>query len=119
MSDGLQWRIYHADLDPIIGREQAGERPVLVISAEPLNERYDVVMVVPLTSRKSGRPARLGEVLLRSGTAGLPMESMALCYQIRAIDKRRLGACYGVVSDPELRAEIAATTEDCLDLPYL
>jgi mRNA-degrading endonuclease toxin of MazEF toxin-antitoxin module len=42
---------------------------------------------------------------------------MTLCYQIRAIDKRRLGACYGILSDPQLRAETATAIEDCLDPP--
>jgi mRNA-degrading endonuclease toxin of MazEF toxin-antitoxin module len=51
--------------------------------------------------------------------AGLQWHSMALGHQIRVIDKRRLGACYGILSDPQLRAEIATTVEGCLDLPYL
>jgi len=50
---------------------QAGERPVLVVSAEPINRHYAVVMVVPITSRKNARPARLGEVLLPAGIGGL------------------------------------------------
>ncbi len=50
-----QWTIFHADLDPTVGREQAGEQPVLVVSAEAMNAVYDVVMVAPLTSRKNNR----------------------------------------------------------------
>jgi mRNA interferase MazF len=111
-----QWLIFQADLDPIIGREQAGERPVLVLSAEPLNEHYDVVMVAPITRRKEGRPARLGEVLLPAGTGGLPLESFALCYQVRALDKSRLGRLYGEVSDPGLQEQIQETLADCFDL---
>ncbi len=51
----------------------------------------DVVMVAPITNRKNNRPARLGEVLLPSGTGGPPRESFALCYQVRSLDKSRLG----------------------------
>lgn len=76
-----QWTVFHADLDPALGREQAGERPVLVVSAEPLNLFYDVVTVVPITSRKNQRPARLGEVLLPAGAGGLRVDLFALCYQ--------------------------------------
>ena len=112
----LQWTIYQADLDPTTGREQAGERPVLVVSAEPLNERYDVVTVVPLTSRKAGRIPRLGEVLLPAGAAGLKQESIALCYQVRALDKSRLGKQYGHIADANLRSQIADTLSECLDL---
>lgn len=98
-----QWSIFQVDLDPTVGHEQAGERPVLVISAEPLNERYDVVMVVPLTSRKNNRPARLGEVLLPSGAGGLALDSFALCYQVRTLDKSRLRRLYGSLLDPALQ----------------
>ncbi|MEZ4832119.1 MAG: type II toxin-antitoxin system PemK/MazF family toxin [Caldilineaceae bacterium] len=64
-----QWHIFMASLDPVTGSEQAGTRPVLVISREALNQLLPVVNVVPLTSRKS--PARRiypNEVLIRAGT---------------------------------------------------
>src|SRR5438046_211478 len=111
-----QWHVFRARLDPVQGREQAGERPVLVVSAEPLNERYSVVMVVPVTSRKGERPARLGEVFLSAGTAGLPLDSFALCYQVRAIDKGRLAQPYGEVPTGPIRAEISAILAMCLDI---
>jgi mRNA interferase MazF len=49
----LQWTIFIASLDPITGSEQAGRRPVIVISRERLNQVLPVVNVLPLTSRKS------------------------------------------------------------------
>jgi mRNA interferase MazF len=110
-----QWTVFHADLDPTIGREQAGERPVLVISAEPLNQAYEVVMVVPITSRKNNRPARLGEVLLPLAAAGLRAESFALCYQVRTLDKRRLTRAYGTLDDSSLRSQIQETLLMCFD----
>ena len=84
-----QWSVFVADLEPVIGREQGSRRPVLVVSAEPLNKFYEVVTVVPITSRKNSRAARPGEVLLAPGTGGLRQESFALCYQARALDKSR------------------------------
>ena len=116
MSNTYQWTAFHADLDPTIDHEQAGERPVLVVSAEPLNERYDVVMVVPITSRKNNRPARLGEVLLPAGAGGLRVESFALCYQVRTLDKSRLTRVYGAIADLDLQTQIQDTIALCLDL---
>lgn len=111
-----QWTIYQADLDPAIGREQAGERPVLVISAEPINEIYDVVMVIPITIRKNNRQARLGEVLLPAGVAGLHRESFALCYQVRTLDKSRLTNIYGELRDISIQEQIHEMIAFCLDI---
>ena len=77
----LQWTIFFASLDPITGSEQAGRRPVIIISRERLNQMLPIVNVLPLTSRKS--PTRTiypNEVLLLAGTAGLPVDSIVLCY---------------------------------------
>ena len=112
----LQWSIFSAKLDPAVGHEQAGHRPALVVSAEPLNEHYAVITIAPITSRKGGRPPRLGEVLLPAGTGGLPLDSFVLCYQSRAIDKSMLGKLYGEISDENLKIQIAATIIDCFDL---
>jgi mRNA interferase MazF len=102
-----QWHIFLAALDPATGSEQAGTRPVLVISRERINQLLPVVNVIPLTSRRS--PARIvypNEVLLPAGTAGLRVDSIVLCYQIRTLDKSRLGQELGVVVDPNLCQEI-------------
>ena len=111
-----QWLVLQTDLDPVAGHEQAGRRPVLVVSAEPLNTVYGVVSMVPLTSRKNNRLPRLGEVLLPAGTAGLPADSFALCYQVRALDKTRLGRIYGTLSQTTLQQEIRDMLGFCLDL---
>lgn len=112
-----QWFVVQADLDPVGGHEQAGVRPVLVISADPLSRRYDVVSVVPLTSRKNNRPARLGEVLLPAGAGGLARESFALCYQVSTLDKSRLGRIYGEITDRGLRQQVADVLALCFDIP--
>ena len=111
-----QWLVFQADLDPVAGHEQAGRRPVLVVSAEPLNDVYGVISVIPITSRKNNRLPRLGEVLLPAGTAGLWSDSSALCYQVRALDKTRLGGVYGTLSQSVLRKEIRDIISLCLDL---
>lgn len=111
-----QWLVFQSDLDPAVGHEQFGRRPILVVSSEPLNDLYGVVSVVPITSRKNNRFPRLGEVLLPAGTAGLPADSFALCYQMRVLDKSRLGRLYGALDQPALQRELMNTIALCLDI---
>ena len=102
-----QWHIFLAVLDPTKGSEQAGRRPVLVISREQINQLLPVVNVIPLTSRKSTeRVIYPNEVLLPASAAGLKVDSIALCYQIRTLDKSRLERDWGELDDVNLRQEI-------------
>jgi len=102
-----QWHFFLASLDPTQGSEQAGRRPVLVISRERINELLPVVNVIPLTSRKSSsRVIYPNEVLLLAGVAGLKADSIALCYQIRTLDKSRLERDLGELADASLRQKI-------------
>jgi len=113
----MQWTVFVASLDPTAGSEQAGRRPVLVFSRERLNQVLPVVNVLPITSRKSARRTIYpNEVLLPAGTAGLPQESIVLCYQIRTLDKRRLEQTIGVLADPSVRAAIAEAVRFQLEL---
>ena len=112
-----QWHIFLASLDPTKGSEQAGRRPVLVISRERINQLLPVVNVIPLTSRKSdSRVVYPNEVLLPAGTAGLRVASIALCYQIRTLDKSRLGRELGELDDVNLRREILKAIRFQLDI---
>jgi mRNA interferase MazF len=102
-----QWHVFLASLDPIRGSEQAGRRPVLVISREEVNQLLSVVNVIPLTSRKF--PERViypNEVLLPAGTAGLKVDSIALCYQIRTLDKNRWEQDWGELEGLEICQEV-------------
>lgn len=111
-----QWHIFLASLNPTKGSEQAGRRPVLVISRERINQLLAVVNVIPLTSRKPGRTIYPNEVLVPAGTAGLRVDSIALCYQIRTIDKGRLEQEMGEVKDEQLRQEILAALRFQLEM---
>jgi mRNA interferase MazF len=102
-----QWHIFLASLDPTTGAEQAGKRPVLVISRERLNQILQVVNIVPLTSHKSSsRAVYPNEVLLSAASAGLKVDSIALCYQIRTLDKTRLERDLGMLADISLRQAV-------------
>jgi mRNA interferase MazF len=112
-----QWNIYVALLDPVRGSEQAGRRPVLVVSRERINQLLKVVNVVPLTSLKSpDRKIYPNEVLLPAGTGNLAQDSIALCYQIRTLDKSRLLTRLGSITDSSLQVQIAEALRFQLDI---
>jgi mRNA interferase MazF len=108
--------VFVVDLDPTVGSEQAGRRPVMVISREVANEALPVVTALPVTSHRTGRRVYPNEALLPAGTAGLDRDSLVMAHQIRAISKRRLSARLGTVEDQELRAAVRAALRVQLDL---
>jgi mRNA interferase MazF len=97
--------IYVGRLDPIEGSEQAGTRPVIVVSRDAINDTRRVVIVVPVTTDR-GRRLLPTQVQIRSGDGGLHADSVALCEQVRALSKTRLGAYLGA---------LAPTTMDRVD----
>jgi len=112
----MQWRVFRARLDPAEGSEQAGARPVLVVSREVINQSLPIVGVVPLTRRKPGRRIYSTEVLLPAGTAGQPEDSLAMAHQLRTISRRRLGSPHGELTDSDLRDAVRRAIRVYLDL---
>ena len=86
----MHFDIYWADLNPVIGREQAGHRPVLVVSND-IENRMDIVTVIPITSRKANRRIYPNEVSIELNGK----EAILLCHQIRTISKKRLNKKMG------------------------
>jgi len=95
----LRGEIRWADLNPVRGHEQAGERPVLVLSHDVFNERSGTVIAVALTSQepRAGYPLTL-ELL----AAKLPKRSWVKISQIRTLSTERIGRRLGRASDEEL-----------------
>ena len=86
--------IYRVNLDPTIGSEQQGNaRPCVVLTLTAYNRQLRTVGVVPLTSS----PRALAPLIVPVPSAG-KASSMALCHQIRAIDKTRIGKLLGALS---------------------
>ena len=81
----MHFSIYWANLNPSVGREQAGHRPVLIISND-IENLMDIVTVIPITSRKPGRKIYPNEVLYTLNGK----EAILLCHQVRTISKKRL-----------------------------
>ncbi len=81
--------IYYADLSPVVGSEQGGVRPVLVVQNDMGNKHSPTIIAAAITSQKS--KARLPtHIALTSKSSGLQKDSVVLLEQIRTIDKERL-----------------------------
>ena len=95
----LRGEVRWADLNPVRGHEQAGERPVLVLSNDVFNERSGTVIAVALTSQEP----RAGYPLTLELTATkLPKRSWVKISQIRTLSTERIGKRVGRASDEEL-----------------
>ncbi len=110
----LQWSVIEADLDPVLGAEQKGRRPVLIISNEEYNRAMPNVTILPLSSTQ--RHLYPSEVLLGQGKAGQPLESIIMAHQIRTISKQRLGKTIGHLDDLKIRYEVMAAIKEHLDI---
>lgn len=101
-------------LDPTVGREHAGTRPAVVVSATDLGtrQRFQTIAVIPLTSRLG--LSRLYPVL-SPGSTGLRARSTVLVDQLRAVDPSRLIRLYGTASGAE-RADVDAALRTFLGL---
>ena len=102
----LKWKIFTANLNPIIGSEQKGIRPVLVISDDDYSISMPLLTILPITSLKPGRKVYPNEVLIEKhdGTkTGLIKDSLILAHQIRTISKNRLLDQIGSIEDTEIQ----------------
>ena len=95
----LRGEIRWADLNPVRGHEQAGERPVLVLSHDVFNERSGTVIAVALTSQepRAGYP-----LTMEIKAAGLPKRSWIKISQIRTLSTDRIGRRLARVSEEDL-----------------
>ena len=95
-----QGEIWQANLNPTRGSEQAGQRPVVIISGNLLNENLPIVNAAPLTTkikRYKGNP-----ILAPSKSNGLRTESEMLVFHIQSIAKDRLSRRLGTIDANEL-----------------
>jgi len=111
-----QWNIFWSNLDPGKGSEQAGKRPVIVISAEEVNQVLPIVTVMAVTSLKEGRRIYPIEVMLRAYDTGLSKNSVAMAHQIRTISKDRLEGKCGEIKDDNIKEQIRKAIRVYFDL---
>ena len=104
-----QGEIWYADLNPSKGSEQAGLRPVVIVSGNLLNQHLNIVIVIPLTTKVKnykGNP-----VLNPTKTNGLKTESEILVFHIRSLSKERLVRKLGSINPNELELSLKTLNE--------
>jgi mRNA interferase MazF len=104
----LRGDVRWAELDPVRGREQAGRRPVVVLSHDVFNDRSGTVIALALTSQepRAGFP-----LTLESRAAGLAKRSWIKISQIRTLSVDRLGARIARASEEELARALDGLNE--------
>jgi len=93
--------IFLVDLNPVVGTEQAGIRPALVVQIDKANAISPHTITIPLTTRIRD-PILPSHVRIATGIGGLTEDSVLLCEQIRAIDKKRLVRRLGNIGEKNL-----------------
>lgn len=92
-------QIWYADMSPVVGSEQGGFRPVLIVQNDIGNKHSPTVIGAPITSVIGKK--RLPTQVTLTSSCGLSVESMVMCEQLRTMDKRRLKSCLGEVTEIE------------------
>ena len=96
MKEIKRGQIWYCDLSPVVGSEQGGLRPVLIIQNDIGNKYSPTIIGAVITSRKT--KANLPTHIWLNSECGLPKESMVECEQVRTLDKKRLKDFMGQVS---------------------
>jgi len=90
--------IVRVRLDPVVGSEQAGERPALVVSPDFINEKSPIILIAAITSQKTDRVYPF-EVFIDAPEGGLTRPSKVMLMHLRSVDKPRLVGKYGKVRE--------------------
>lgn len=94
--------VFYADLSPVVGSEQGGVRPVLIVQNEIGNRHSPTVIAAAITSRldKHRLPTHIN---IRAADTGLAKDSVVLLEQIRTLDKRRLREHMGKLDETMMK----------------
>ena len=98
MSTVKRGDIYYADLSPVVGSEQGGMRPVLIVQNDTGNKHSPTVIAAAITSQ-TGKAKLPTHIELNAQSVGLSRDSVILLEQIRTIDKSRLRERMGRLDD--------------------
>ena len=94
--------IFYADLSPVVGSEQGGVRPVLIVQNDTGNRHCPTVIAAAITSQ-TGKARLPTHISLAAMSCGLPKDSVVLLEQIRTLDKRRLREHMGRVDETMMK----------------
>ena len=103
--DGPYYRgdVYWADLDPQKGSEQGGRRPAVVVQIEAFNRTGNTLLVVPFTTNLKRAKLPSSVFVTGSQSNGLTQDSVALCHQVRVIDKSGVKTRLGTLEADSFR----------------
>ena len=90
------------DSSPVVGTEQSGIRPALIIQIDRANEKSPHTIMIPFTT-KIREPILPSHVKIAAGIGGLTKDSVLLCEQIRVIDRKRLVRKLGNIGEENLQ----------------
>ena len=93
--------MFYADLSPVVGSEQGGIRPVLIIQND-LGNRYSPTVIAAAITSQTNKTKLPTHIELGENTSGLKSNSVVLAEQIRTIDKSRLKEKIGHIEDSEI-----------------
>ena len=94
-----RWDLAWATLDPTRGHEQAGRRPVLVVSNDSIAAAIGLTAILPLTTWKRGRRVYPTEVLLKAEMVDLDVDCLVLCHQLRTVSAERLSPAFASLAN--------------------
>ena len=97
--------MFYADLSPVIGSEQGGVRPVLIIQNDVGNKHSPTVIAAAITSQ-TGKTKLPTHIVIEPEKSGLKADSVILTEQIRTIDKSRLKEKIGHIDDNHIMSQI-------------
>jgi mRNA interferase MazF len=108
--------IYFVNLNPVQGREQSGQRPVLIISNDSINQLPLVVTVVVGTKGANIQRDYPTNVRINPTDSGLPEETVFLCFQLRSLDANRFPATPSGQLTGDAMLKIENAVKYCLGL---
>lgn len=94
--------IYYADLSPVVGSEQGGIRPVLIVQNDIGNKFSPTVIAAAITSRRQKTPLPT-HISVNADRCGLSKDSVVLLEQVRTLDKQRLKEKMGTLGESDMQ----------------
>ncbi len=111
-----KWSLYWVNHDPVMGSEQSGTRPALIISNDIVNEILPVTTILPVSSLKQGSRVFPTEVFLAPEVSGLQKPSVVMIHQIRTVSRLRIGKKCGEIADENVRKEICDAVKEYFEI---
>jgi mRNA interferase MazF len=110
-----KWDIWLCQLDPVLGSEQKGLRPVLIVSNDAVNHALPVSTIIPFSSVTTEDKIYPTEILLPKSISGLTKNSVVMVHQIRTISHTRLVKKIGELLSDVYQEKVRNTIQEYFD----